>query len=459
MKAAWLLLLVAAHACANTVINKYGQKYDMDWASLDKRPTPQWFQDAKFGIFIHWGVYSVPAWAPVGVYAEWYEHDLIKNPGSETARFHNQTYGEHFKYADFAHMFKAELFDADQWADLFKRSGAKYVVPTSKHHEGFTLWPSPESWNWNSVDVGPHRDLIGELTTALKKKDIHAGIYYSLYEWFHPIYLRNQSQYIDEIMLPQLYDVVKRYEPDLMWADGYENLDSHQWRTIEFITWLYNDSPVADRVVVNDRWGTDTNTRHGGFYTPEYSAEVFLDKKWEECSGIDVHSFGYNRNTPADKYSTAEDLILLLVRTVSNGGNLLLDIGPDADGSIPTIMQERLLQIGEWLGVNGEAIYDTVLWHTQQEGEIDATTLRYTANKDGTTVYAISTEWPSELYIDIPTPKPTPGQTVITLLGYDGGPLVYEPLGEKGVRVVLPKLPYKKLPCEHAWAFKLTNVA
>jgi alpha-L-fucosidase len=160
------------------MLNLSGQVYQPNWESLDRRPTPSWFEDSKFGIFIHWGVYSVPSWGPTGdtigvydKYAEWYWNKLVNtnsNVNRHFTQFHLNTYGPNFKYQDFAPMFKAELFDPAQWAGLFRESGAKYVVMTSKHHEGFTLWPSTQSWNWNSVDIGPHRDLCGDLTKAVK---------------------------------------------------------------------------------------------------------------------------------------------------------------------------------------------------------------------------------------------------------------------------------------------------
>ncbi|NLA47868.1 MAG: alpha-L-fucosidase, partial [Bacteroidales bacterium] len=191
-----------------------GQSYSPSWESLDKRLTPGWFEDSKFGIFIHWGVYSVPAWGPsgddIGVYdkySEWYWNKLI-NEDSKVNRhfagFHLSTYGSHFKYQDFAPMFRAELFKPDEWAELFRNSGARYVVLTSKHHEGFTLWPSAQSWNWNSVDIGPHRDLCGELAASVKKAGLHMGFYYSLYEWYNPVYLNSFETYVDEHMIPQM---------------------------------------------------------------------------------------------------------------------------------------------------------------------------------------------------------------------------------------------------------------
>jgi len=149
-----------------TILSSLGQAlYEPNWESIDSRPSPQWFEDAKFGIFIHWGVYSVPAWGPKDRYSEWYWHDLQDKNG-ETWKFHAKTYGEDFQYQDFAPMFKAEMYDPAHWADVFARSGVKYVVLTSKHHEGFSLWPDPTNWNWNAMDIGPHRDLAGDLITA-----------------------------------------------------------------------------------------------------------------------------------------------------------------------------------------------------------------------------------------------------------------------------------------------------
>jgi alpha-L-fucosidase len=392
-------------------LNLNGQTYKADWESLDKRPVPQWFQDSKFGIFIHWGVYSVPAWGPTGdsigvydKYAEWYWNKL-NQPGKVQKyfrEFHTKTYGPNFRYQDFAPMFKAELFNPEGWAELFKESGAKYVVLTSKHHEGFTLWPSAQSWNWNSVDVGPHRDLCGDLSAAVKKAGLHMGFYYSLYEWYNPLYQNNLTAYVDEHMIPQMKDLVTRYSPDILWTDGEWEKTSKDWKSEEFLAWLYNDSPVKDKVVVNDRWGSETRSRHGGFYTTEYG--LIGDKEgidnsvphpWEECRGIGT-SFGFNRTEGLSDYSTSKQLIKLLVSTVSAGGNLLLDIGPASDGTIPVIMQQRLMETGNWLKTNGEAIYSTMAFIKTRKDtlinmETNKTIFFTQKNKD---VYVICLEWP-----------------------------------------------------------------
>lgn len=346
--------------------------YAAEWESLDKRPTPAWFSDAKFGIFIHWGVYSVPAWGPRTDYAEWYLRRL-RTKGSETEAFHKRVYGEDFAYEDFAPLFTAELYDPDEWAELFVRSGARYVVLTSKHHDGYCLWPSKESKGWNAVDNGPGRDLLGELTRAVRKTDVKMGFYYSLYEWYHPLYQTDVDKYVTEHMLGQIKDLVVRYEPDIVWTDGEWEHPSSTWRSEEFLAWLFNESPVGEWVVVNDRWGKETRHVHGGYFTTEYGSGLAAGHPWEECRGMG-HSFGYNRNETVFDYRSPRRIIHTLIEIVSRGGNLLLDIGPTGDGRIPVIMQERLVQIGEWLDVNGEAIYGTRPWvktHDEKEFTIE----------------------------------------------------------------------------------------
>jgi len=222
------------------------------------------------------------------------------------------------------------------------------------------MWPSPDSWNWNAVDIGPHRDILGDLTEAVRAAGLKVGFYYSFYEWYHPIYNSDVDRYVAEHMLPQMKDLVLRYEPSIVWTDGEWEHPSETWRSTEFLAWLYNESPVKDEVVINDRWGKECRGRHGSLYTSEYggygATRPGPSHAWEENCGMGA-SFGYNRNESIGEYNSAKDLVRLLVNTASLGGNLLLDIGPTADGRIPVIMQERLLQIGEWLIPNGESIY------------------------------------------------------------------------------------------------------
>lgn len=349
--------------------------YQASWDSIDSREIPEWFKDAKFGIFIHWGLYSVPAWAPVGVYSEWYQYWmteaswLIKDHRSSVQDYHYKTYGENFEYDKFAQEFKAENFDADEWATLFNNAGAKYMVLTSKHHEGFCLWPSPtanKTWDkpWNSVDTGAGRDLVGELEQAVRKTDLKFGLYYSLYEWYNPLWAKKLSrkQFVDEHYIPQLKELVTGYSPDILWADGEWEMRADKWRSTYVLSWILNHTPNQKDFVLNDRWGKDIRNNHAGYYTAEYGAGFENDAHpWEEARGMGF-SFGYNQNEEDGDYRTVDELLITLIDVVSRGGNLLLNIGPEGDGSIPEVMQKRLTGMGEWLAGNGEAIYGTRSW-------------------------------------------------------------------------------------------------
>jgi len=371
-----IVKLIALCAGLSAVVSAQ-TRYEPNWESLDKRPTPTWFSDAKFGIFIHWGVYAVPAYAPPQAqggeaYAEWYWNHLKQGPVNRgrpnpTWEFHKKNYGESFPYEDFAPQFKAEMFDPAQWAEVFQKSGAKYVVLTSKHHEGFTLWPNShasKSWNrpWNSVEAGPKRDLLGDLAAQVRKQGVRMGVYYSLYEWYNPLWLTDRKRYVVEHMHPQFKELVTKYRPSVIFSDGEWDLTSDVWKSPELLAWLFNESPVKDEVAVDDRWGKDTRHKHGGYYTTEYTAGLEGDQHpWEESRGMGF-SYGYNRAERLEHYRTERELILMLADLVSRGGNLLLDIGPTSDGRIPVIMEERLLQLGRWLKTNGEAIYQTRPW-------------------------------------------------------------------------------------------------
>ncbi len=372
-----------------SIMSMSAKDYEPTWESLDSRPTPQWYKDAKFGIFIHWGLYSVPAWGPKGSYAEWYLNGL--NSGdSARLKYHDENYGQDFPYRDFIKLFKAEKYEPDKWANLFKESGAKYVVLTSKHHDGFCLWPSAESNGYNSVDGAAKKDLLGDLNKAVKNSGLKSGFYYSLYEWDNEDYPTNVPIYVNDHMLPQFKDVVQRYEPSIIFADGEWDRNSQEWRSEEFLAWLYNESNAPEDVVVNDRWGGETRFKHGGYYSTEYDPnsgsmnEEFIRRGWEECRGIGK-SFGYNRNENLEDYNTSEELIRLLVDIVSRGGNLLLNIGPKADGTIPEIMVDRLKDIGVWLDKNGEGIYETTVNRITQSNNGK---VKYTLSKDRKSLYA-----------------------------------------------------------------------
>jgi len=417
-------------------------KYQPTWESLDARPLPSWFDDSKFGIFVHWGVYSVPSFQCGGTTAEWYWHSLELGSGHDCVRaFHNKTYGADFKYADFARDFRAQLFDPVKWAQLFKKSGAKYVVLTSKHHEGFANWPSPQAWNWNSVDVGPHKDIVGLLTDAVRDAGLVMGLYHSLYEWFNPLYMADENNngsttvYVDEILQPQLRDIVNRYKPDVIWSDGDWTMSDTYWKSKEFLAWLYNDSPVRDTVVTNDRWGKNDMCQHGGYLTcaDSYNPGVLQPRKWENCLPVDSLSWGYARNNGIGDYRTIAQLLEQLVSTVACNGNLLLNVGPTSDGMIAPIFEERLLQIGTWLEINGEAIYKTKPWKTQN----DTSSVWYTAPKSSSnTAYAIFVAWPSDGVVRLTKAVPQSSNMVAQLLGYNGN-LLWKQNGNN-LAIVLP---------------------
>ena len=345
------------------VFSFYGQAMAQDvqpsWQSINERGYPQWFADAKLGIFIHWGVYSVPAYAGVEGYGEWYYRGLMVG---DTVRinFQNRTYGDGITYRDFDKLFKAELWNPAEWADLFKQSGARYVLLVTKHHDGYCLWDSKFQPNWNSVVGGPKRNIVSELTDAVRSRGMKMGFYYSLTEWTNPKHIWMQdpddsiANYVETYMIPQFKELVQRYKPSVIFTDGEWNNKASDFHAEELISWYYNT--VGPEAIVNDRWGA--GTEHG-FRTPEYSSGIMLtDRPWAECRGIG-RSFALNRREPLSNYLTSKELIQHFCKLVAAGGGMTLNVGPAAEGKIPMLQQERLKDLGEWLAVNGEAIYET----------------------------------------------------------------------------------------------------
>ncbi|XP_014779792.1 alpha-L-fucosidase isoform X2 [Octopus bimaculoides] len=458
------------------VNSRPGKIYKADWDSLDSRPLPRWYDEAKIGIFIHWGVYSVPSFVEVGQggLAEWFWYYLAENGHDSThnianfrsvRRYMANNYAHDFRYTDFAPMFKAEFFNPAEWAKLFEESGAKYVVLTSKHHEGYTLWGSEHSWNWNSEDVGPHRDLLGELAAAVREKGIKFGVYHSLYEWFNPHYLEDKrhkfktQNYVKEKLMPELTELVKKYKPEILWGDGDWEATSEYFNTTKFMAWLYNESPVKNTVVINDRWGKDARCRHGGFMTCDdrYNPGTIQPRKWENCMTIDKESWGYRRNAQEQDYFTMEELTETLAKTVSCGGNLLMNIGPTSDGRIIPLYQERLKQFGDWLKINGEAIYGSKPWIAQQD--ILNPQVWYTSKSNGNgnpIVYAIVLELPYSGSLELGVPKPSQ-DTLVTWLGYQEGDIKWTVSGNN-IIIEIPKVYPHQLPCQWAWVFKIQNL-
>jgi len=388
--------------------------FEPTWESLDSRAIPEWFQKSKFGIFIHWGVYSVPSWRKLsderfGSYAEWYYASVYGDYKNNDDDFHEKMYGKDYEYRNFAKDFKAELFDPDFWAETFKQAGARYVVLTSKHHDGYCLWPTknPHKKNWRVGDVGPKVDLVGELTKAVRAKGMKMGLYHSMVDWetnwshrpengyFVPMkevkkYGIEEEKYPDEILIPQLKELVELYNPSLIFTDGGEWDFSEEYSQVkEFMAWLYNNAPNKDEVVINDRFCVGMPGNHGDYYSTEYKdVDGFGNMyPWEESRGIGG-SYGFNRAENLEDYSTSEQLIHELIEIVSKGGNYLLNVGPTADGRIPIIQQQRLKDIGDWLKINGESIYETTLSNRICIEEDNM----YTTQKDKSS-YVLCTRW------------------------------------------------------------------
>jgi len=437
-----LCLIALLVACSSG--QEKSSLYEPTWESLDAHPVPDWYTDAKFGIFIHWGVYSVPA------FHEWYvvfmspkarfgrnlggppyiaskenlpDSVFRANIREEALQYHLANYGADFAYDDFIPMFQAEHFQPEEWANLFKQAGARYVVLTAKHGEEFALWPT-EYTPRNAMDMGPQRDLVGDLTRAVRAEDLKMGYYhnttYSFWDERYP-----EKEWV-EYMNNSVKELIDRYHPDVLWGDvvvgpvrdeNGEPLGADHWNTRELLAYFYNNSPQPDEVVANDRWGLDKTvhvnssqalaqsvwSEHAGswgfpvegallgdYQTPERrNVGQIFDFPWETCDALDPTSWGYNKRLPEKEYMTTDELVDYLVDIVSKNGNLLINIGPRADGTIPEVMQERLRGIGNWLRIHGESIYGTQPWRTFREGDV-----RFT--RKGSIVYATAVRWPGQ---------------------------------------------------------------
>ncbi|GLW96769.1 alpha-L-fucosidase [Microtetraspora sp. NBRC 16547] len=429
------LILTTSPSTAFAADNAPPERYTGDYASLEKHPTPQWFDDAKFGIFIHWGAYSVPAWGPRRSYAEWYGN-YMNSKNSATYVHHRDTYGEGKNYDGFMDDWKAENYKPDEWVTLFKDAGAKYFVLTSKHHEGVALWDTKQSTR-SVVHHGPKKDLAKMLFDAAEGSGLRRGFYYSNYEWYNPNYTGRQptnpytgaqipytgvttgQNYVTDYMLPQMNELIDDYDPDILWCDGEWDRDASYWKMGDTIAHFYNqaaDRPQPKEVAVANRCRVKPGPYRGDqldFETPEYeNVPDIRTSKWESSRGIGF-SYGLNKNEPIEDYMSSTEIVHDLVDIVSKNGNLLLDVGPDADGTIPEAQASRLRDVGRWLKTNGEAIYGSTYW-TRAEEPASTVPVRYTVNKGD--LYATALAWPGNtltLGADVPV-KPN---TKITLVG------------------------------------------
>ena len=427
--------------------------------SVSKHPVPSWFENAKLGIFIHWGLYSVPAWAPTAgnlgetqetgnwtdwfaqnPYAEWYANS-VRIAGSPTQRHHFDTYGHGFPYTGFAPLFNeaVEAWDPMEWVSFFKQVGARYLVLTTKHHDGFLLWPSSHRNPFHSDYFCP-RDLVGELGKAARSEGLTMAYYYSGgVDWtFEPQVVRSvrdlrkaTPQNLEYISYANAHwqELTETYETAILWNDiAYPQ----QTDTNHLFADYYNKMPNG---LVNNRFNQHFDEQgrqptvpvHCDFTTPEYQQYGAIQtKKWESCRGIGA-SFGYNKREGSEHYISAEELIHSFVDIVSKNGNLLINVGPTAKGVIPELQRERLTDLGQWLQVNGHAIFDTRPW-TKAEGKTDnGVNVRFTQNGKNLYVTLLGKENSQEFSIPgLLTEKGTTvqvlGQSVqAQVLGQNGG--------------------------------------
>ncbi|HVM88757.1 MAG TPA: alpha-L-fucosidase [Puia sp.] len=401
------------------------EKFQASWESLSKYQCPEWYRDAKFGIFIHWGVYSVPAYG-----SEWYPREMYQQ-GSDIFKHHVAAYGPQskFGYKDFIPMFKAEKFDALQWAELFKKAGAKYVVPVAEHHDGFQMYNSSLS-KWNAYNMGPKRDIIGELADAVRKEGLVFGVSsHRIEHWFFmnggrkfdsdvndpryadfygPAHEEKDSltaEYMNDWLLRST-ELVNKYHPQIFWFDWWIEQRAMEPYRKSFAAFYYNQALAWNKGVV-------LNYKNKSF--PDSAAVLDLERgklegirplAWQTDDAVGFRSWGY---IDGEKYKSPQYVLDELTDIVSKNGNLLMNIGPRADGTIPEEQQQLLLSIGKWLSVNGEAIYGTRPWKIFGEGptqnvggsfiddkvkDFTAKDIRFTAKGD--TLYAITLAVPKE---------------------------------------------------------------
>ena len=429
------------------------QHYEPTLDSLRRHPVPDWYQDAKLGIFVHWGLYSVPGWAasrkdPYSIiaergfdsyfrenpYAEWYLNTLKFDDGP-TRAYHNRAFGEHFAYEDFQPIFESEArnWAPDDWAQLFQKAQAGYVVLTAKHTDGYLLWPSKVG-NLGRPGYQSTRDLVGEFAAAMRARGLRAGLYYTGgMDWLlNPDRIDEPGKIYSTILDGPQYveyanahwrELIDRYRPSAMWGDIMYPLRAN---TLELFSFYYNRVPDG---VINDRFATRfTPPRRPGlqppgihydFVTPEYTSfDEIQAEKWETCRGIG-NSFGYNRIDDETSYLTAGAVVRMLIDIVSKNGNLLLNVGPRADGSVHELQRKCLMGLGAWMDVNGEAIRATRPWSRAESKTSDGVPVRFTRKQD--TLYAILLDTPREAEVCIRNLHAAVGADV-RLLGIDQRP-------------------------------------
>ena len=395
-----LLLVLFFVGCSQKSTQTTKKKFEPNWESLKEYQTPEWFADAKFGIFIHWGPYSVPAfkseWYPRFMYQDsmlWHQTDPEKTKKGTSPVFehHVKTYGHpsEFGYKDFIPMFKAEKFDPELWIQLFQKAGAKYVIPVAEHHDAFAMYNSNVT-RWNSVKMGPRRDVVGELQKAAKKSGMHFGVsshfafnwdYYNKEERFdtwnpeyedlygpkHDRYAPVSDEFM-ELWWKRTTDIIDSYQPEILWFDFYIDKPEFAKYHPKLAAYYYNMGIDTEQEVVLQTKNMNFESFPEGTNTLDIERGKLADIRkdvWQTDTSIGKKSWCYTEQWQS---KTANSLIDDLADIVSKNGTMLLNIGPKADGSIPEDQQDVLLEMGEWLKVNGEAIYATRPWVKFGEG-------------------------------------------------------------------------------------------
>ncbi len=475
--------------------------YQPTWNSLRQHPDPQWLQDVKFGIYTHWGIYSVPATGPN---VTWYPYNMYRE-GTEQYDYHCKTYGHpsEFGYKDFIPMFTAEHFDADEWAEVFKKSGAQFAGPVAEHHDGFPMWESKFT-DWNAAKMGPKVDVVAKMATAIRKQGMRfmAALHHAENWWFFPHHRKafdtSDPQYaglygpphnidwpdeppnLDEneshwrnaerpnkafldSWLGRTQEIIDRFEPDLLWFDfGIQFVQEHYRR--QMLAYYYNKA---------EEWGKEVAVTYKWHNLPPATGIVDLElgrfdkmtyHPWITDTTVDDgQGWAYLKGT---KYKTLDTLVHYLIDNVSKNGYMLLNIGPKPDGTLPQEGVELLEGIGRWMDVNSEAIYGTTAWLTYGEGPTEmpkggyfmedkevkytAADIRYTVKDDA--IYAICLGWPSNQATLTELKQLYPSEIAsVEMLGSDQ-PLDWQ-MTDEGLVISAPDAK----PCENAFTFKINR--
>ncbi len=474
-----VLILTMVFSCKPAEVKE--SKFTADWESMKQFEVPEWFRDAKFGIYFHWGVYSVPAYK-----TEWYSHYMYV-PDHPIRKYHEETYGpvDEFGYKDFIPMFTAEKFDADQWAALFKAAGARFAGPVTEHADGFAMWDSKLT-RFDAMDMGPKRDIVGELGKAIRKQDMKfiTTFHHSwLYGWYptwdetmgttHP---ENEDLYgpivpstawvmarENPVPMPdaafnqrwhdRVIEVIDKYQPDLIYFDNKLDLIDEEVR-LDFLSYYYNQAQSWDKDVLVSYKFEDLKPWAGVLDLERARMSELKKFPWLTDDSVDWGSWC---NVQDPDYKSANRLVDFLVDVVSKNGCVLLNVTPTAEGEIPEAVKERLLEMGEWLNINGEAIYGTRPWkiygegptkvvegHLSERENADNTVedIRFTMNEK--MIYAICLDIPLSNEITIRSLSPenellTEGVKSVKLLGSEQE-LSWD-ISAKGMNIYLQEIP------------------